>query len=91
MSAIESVLRNLESMDGPGKDIEAARLELAALRAEIHTRGVTIDHLVAQADSYRAAIKAADEMRRCYSEVWSGNHEAPSIVAYSRARAEIGE
>lgn len=34
MSAIESVLRNLESMDGPGKDIEAARLELAALRAD---------------------------------------------------------
>lgn len=41
--------------------------------------------------AYRAAIKAADEMRRCYSEVWSGNQEAPSIVEYSRARAEIGE
>lgn len=43
--------------------------------------------------AYRAAIKAADEMREDFQRVWSdysaGKHDG--IEAYLRARAEIGE
>lgn len=54
---IERLISNLESMDGPGRDVDEARAELAALREELHTRGVTIDHLSAENARLREALK----------------------------------
>lgn len=53
---IERLISNLESMDGPGQDVDEARAELSALREEIHTRGVTIDHLSAENARMRERI-----------------------------------
>ena len=54
---IERLISNLESMDGPGRDVDEARAEISALREELHTRGVTIDHLSAENARLREALE----------------------------------
>lgn len=54
---IERLISNLESMDGPGRDVDEARAEISALREELHTRGVTIDHLSAENARMREALE----------------------------------
>ena len=67
--------------------------ERARMRAVITTARAIRDRERKLLTAYRAAIKAADEMREDFQRVWSdysaGKHDG--IEAYLRARAEIGE
>ena len=62
---IERLISNLENMDGPGQDVDEARAEISALREELHTRGVTIDHLSAENARMREAVLRMIDCIRC--------------------------
>lgn len=61
MSAIDSLIAQLDQPDHTHvwshDDVLNARAELSALREEIHTRGVTIDHLSAENARMREALE----------------------------------
>ena len=97
-SKIESVLRNLESMDGPGKDIEAAREELRDLRYEAYMsrcRGDTLaeinDQLRSEVDTRNVAIDHLEaENARLREALLSFTKAGCPCSDCTRARTALG-
>ena len=49
---IERLISNLESMDGPGQDVDEARAELSALRAENARMREALKNLIDRIDEH---------------------------------------
>lgn len=64
---IERLISNLESMDGPGQDVDEARAELSALRAENARLREALEKIASETaatwvcDTARAALGGRDD------------------------------
>lgn len=95
MSAIDSLLAQLDQPDHTHvwsrEDVLNARAEVSALREEIHTRGVTIDHLSAENARMREMLAELVEAHDWREMVPSREeHQRRFSRAIGSARAALG-